>query len=199
MKPALLVMDFENDIVHEKGKIGAQGYAQFLKEHGTFERVQSLIRKAREKDVPIVFVMVGFSKDYREWSPVPRAFQGAKEAGLVTLGTWGTEFHEKIDVQAKDFVVVKHRISPFYGTDLEVILRTLGIDTLYLAGVSTNYVVQSMAREAHDRDFHVVIVADCCGASNVEEHEHALATLQHLAMMKKEVQVAFTPGDLESK
>lgn len=196
MKPALMVMDFINEIVHEKGKIGQMGYAQYVNENKVFENVKKLIQKARAKNIPIIFVRVGYSPDYREWSAIPRMFQGAKQNELIKLGTWATEFHSSIDVQPHDYIVTKHRINPFYSTNLQVILRSLGVDTLYLAGVSTNYVVQSMAREGHDRDFNVVLVPDCCGAATRVEHERAVESLQFLTYVKNSTQLEFGEKDL---
>lgn len=197
MKPVLVLMDFENEIVHEKGKYAPYGFAQYLKENNVFEHVQTVMEKARAQKIPIIFVKVGFSPDYKEWSPIPRAFRGAKENQIVPLGSWATEIHESLKVQPQDFVVVKHRINPFYSTDLEVILKSLQADTLYLAGVSTNYVVQSATREAHDRDYHVVLLEDCCGGMNKEDHQRAIESLNLLAAVKKSDQIAFNEKDLE--
>jgi hypothetical protein len=66
--------------------------------------------------------------------------------------------------------VVKHRISPFVGTDLETLLRANGIDTLVLAGVHTGGVVLSTVRHAGDLDYRLVVVRDCCADPDGEVH-----------------------------
>jgi isochorismate hydrolase len=66
--------------------------------------------------------------------------------------------------------VVKHRISPFVGTDLETLLRANGIDTLVLAGVHTSGVVLSTVRHAGDLDYRLVVVRDCCADPDGEVH-----------------------------
>ena len=71
----------------------------------------------------------------------------------------------------------------FHGTALELILRTQGIGRLLLAGVATDMVVDSTAREAHDRDFAVVIAADCCIAASAEDQQRSLTTLQKIAQV----------------
>jgi nicotinamidase-related amidase len=75
-------------------------------------------------------------------------FQGAKKNGLFKLGTWGTEVHPLLAPQAGDFDVIKHRVSPFYCTDLEAILRAHRVQRIYVAGVSSGGAVLSSAHSA---------------------------------------------------
>ena len=96
---------------------------------------------------------IGFSPDYRECPPSSRLFQGAKKAGLFKLGAWGTEVHPRLAPQPGRFDIVKHRVSPFYATTLEPILRTLGTRRLVVLGVSTSGAVLSALKDGHDRDY----------------------------------------------
>jgi nicotinamidase-related amidase len=66
--------------------------------------------------------------------------------------------------------VVKHRVSPFVGTDLEMLLRANGIDTLVLGGVHTSGVVLSTVCQAVDLDYRLVVVRDCCADPDPEAH-----------------------------
>ena len=70
--------------------------------------------------------------------------------------------------------MVKHRISPFVGTDLETLLRAKGIGTLVLAGVHTCGVVLSTVRHAGDLDYRLIVVRDCCADPDGEVHEMLL-------------------------
>ena len=127
------------------------------------------------------YVRVGFSPDYRECPPASPIFSGARKNGIFKLGTRGTEVHPALAPQQGDFDIVKHRVSPFYGTTLEPILRANGIERLVLCGVSTNGVVHSGAREAHDRDYECIILEDCCAGVTPDEHTHAIACLGRYA------------------
>jgi nicotinamidase-related amidase len=180
-RPALILMDLINELVDVKGKFASYGYPAFVKEHGILQKVNAAIGKARSKHIPIIFVRVGFSPDYREWPETSPLFGTAKEFGALRLGTWATELHESLKKTEADFLVTKHRVSAFYATSLEAILRTLRADTLLLAGVATDYVVESTAREAHDRDYQVVVLEDLCGAGTEEDHSHALKFLATIA------------------
>ena len=67
-------------------------------------------------------------------------------------------------------VVTKHRVSAFAGTDLQMVLRASGIETLVLAGIATSGVILSTIRHAADADYRLVVVADCCGDRDPEVH-----------------------------
>lgn len=181
MKTTLfLVMDMMNDLVDEGG-FNKATYGVQVKERDVLARTAAAIAAARAAGAKVGFVRVGFSSDYRECPPSSPIFSGARANGIFQLGTWGTEVHASLAPQPGDFDVVKHRVSPFYATSLEAILRAQGIERIVLCGVSTNGVVHSGAREAHDRDYEVVILEDCCAGVTADEHMHAIACLGRYA------------------
>ncbi|MEY8702133.1 cysteine hydrolase family protein [Francisella philomiragia] len=176
----VIVADFINEIVDEKGVFGAHN-AQRVKDDKTIEKANQLIKWAREKNIMIAHVKVGFSKDYKECSKVSPMFKKAPEYGVLQLGTWATDFHPDMDVQEHDIIITKHRVSALYGTNLEVILRANNIQEIIICGVSTSYVIESTVRELHDRDYSVIVVADACNASSQEAHEASLSNLNKIA------------------
>ncbi|MBI4444891.1 MAG: cysteine hydrolase [Acidobacteria bacterium] len=193
----LLLIDFINEIVHPNGKLAQKrGYSAFLEKFGTLEKVAGLLKSARERQLLILHVRVGFSPDYREHPATSPLFGAARHIGALQLGTWATEFHENASPHPGEPIVVKHRVSPFYGTPLEMILRNNGIHELMLCGVSTDLAVQAATREAHDRDFAVTVVADCCGAGTDADHDNSLRTLSKIAMIKtsRELDLARAAG-----
>lgn len=175
-KTLFLVMDMMNDLVAEDG-FNAQTYGVQVKQRGVLENAAKAIAAARAAGAKVGYVRVGFSDDYREAPAASPIFSGARKNGIFKLGTWGTQVHPALAPQESDFDIVKHRVSPFYGTALEPILRANGIERIVMCGVSTNGVVHSGAREAHDRDYEVVILEDCCAGVTAEEHEHAVACM----------------------
>lgn len=179
-KTLFLVMDMMNDLVAEDG-FSAGTYGIQVKERGVLANTAAAIASARAAGARIGYVRVGFSADYRECPPASPIFSGARNNGIFQLGTWGTEVHPSIAAQPQDFDIVKHRVSPFYATALEAILRANGIERIVMCGVSTNGVVHSGAREAHDRDYDVVILEDCCAGVTADEHMHAIACLGRYA------------------
>jgi nicotinamidase-related amidase len=106
------------------------------------------------------------------------------------LGTRGVEIMEEIAPQPEDIIVTKPRYNAFLGTDLEFILNGLSIlphDTLIICGDATNVCVHYTAAEAHQHDYKIKVVEDCCAGSSLDEHEAALTQinyLQHGARLK---------------
>jgi nicotinamidase-related amidase len=187
----LLVMDMLNDLVHENGG-GAKTYVPLMKERHVLARTRAAIDKARAAGALIGYVRVGFSPDYRECPPNSPIFSRARSAGMFKLGSWGTEVHPEVAPQEGDFDIVKHRVSPFYSTSLEPILRAHRVTELYLSGVSTNGVVHTGAREGHDRDYACTVLEDCCAGATTDEHESALRCLARFAAIKNSADVAFS-------
>ena len=177
----MLVCDMINDLVHEDGPNGSKGYGPILKQRNTLGHAEAAIAKARSAHVPVGYVRVGFSADYRECPPTSRIFQGAKKAGTFKLGTWGTEVHPRLAPQAGDFDIVKHRVSPFYATSLEAILGALGVRRLVVFGVSTSGAVLSAAKDGHDRDYEVTVVEDACCALTEAQHAAVIEQMNRLA------------------
>lgn len=136
------------------------------------------------------YVRVGFSPDYRECPPGSPVFSRARDNGIFRLGDWGTEVYPDFAPREGDADIVKHRVSPFYGTALEPLLSARGIGRMILCGVSTNGVVQAAVREGHDRDFRCVILEDCCAGATDEEHAFALAGLRRFAEVTTAADVA---------
>ena len=179
-KTLFLVMDMMNDLVAEDG-FSAATYGVQVKARGVLANTAASIAAARAAGAQVGYVRVGFSVDYREAPAASPIFSGARNNGIFQLGTPGTEVHPALAPEPQDFDIVKHRVSPFYATSLEAILRANGIERIVMCGVSTNGVVHSGAREAHDRDYEVVILEDCCAGVTADEHMHAIACLGRYA------------------
>jgi nicotinamidase-related amidase len=183
-KTLFLVMDMMNDLVAEDGFSGATYGAQ-VRGRRVLENTRAAIAAARAAGARVGYVRVCFSADYREAPESSPIFSGARKNGIFKKGTPGTEVHPAIAPEEGDFDIVKHRVSPFYATSLEPILRANRIERIVMCGVSTNGVVHSGAREAHDRDYEVVILEDCCAGATADEHMHALACLDRYARIVK--------------
>ncbi|MCU1276469.1 MAG: isochorismatase hydrolase family protein, partial [bacterium] len=159
-RTALLVMDFQSDIV---ARIGEKAGA-------LIERVAGVVAAARTAQLPILYVVVGFRPGYPEVSPRNPTFTMLAQSGRLVVTTPGADIVEPLRPEAGDVIVVKHRVSAFAGTDLDMILRAKGIDTLVLCGIATSGVVLSTLRHAADTDYRLVVVADGCGDPDDEVH-----------------------------
>ena len=183
-KIAYLFIDFINDIVHADGKVAGKGYAAFDREYGSLDRVAQLLAPARAQHDLVIHVRVGFSEGYPEHPEHSPLFGAAKKYSAFQLDMWGTEFHASVAPQPNDVIVTKNRVSPFYGTSLDLILRNNGVTHVVIAGCATDMAVQAAARDAHDRDYQVTVVADCCVAASRDDHDDALRMISKIAQVQ---------------
>lgn len=182
---ALLSIDFINEIIHPEGRLAGKGYADFNYEHGVLDHAAEALTEARGRGDLVVHVKVGFSPTYAEWPEASPLFGAAKQFQALQLGTWATEFHDDVLPLESETVVTKHRVSAFYGTPLEAILRNQGVKEVTIMGVATDLAVQAAARDAHDRDFAVTVLGSCCAAASMEDHQAALNLLEKIAGVKR--------------
>jgi nicotinamidase-related amidase len=187
-----LICDMINDLVHEEGPSGKSNYGLELARRNTILNTAEALRRARAAGAKVGYVRVGFSPDYRECPPNSRLFQAAKMAGLFKLGTWGTEVHPALAPESGDFDIVKHRVSPFYATSLDAILRANSVHRLYISGISSSGAVLSAAKEGHDRDYDVFVLDDCCCAVNEAQHQAVIEQVSRFATVLTSRQVTFT-------
>ena len=186
-----LVLDMENDLIHVDGPNGKAPYGEQARARNIIENTRRALNKARSAGIRAGFVRVGFSSDYRECPDTSPIFSGARKNGILKLESWGTQVHPDLGQQPGDFDIVKHRVSPFHGTNLEVILRTHGVRRIYCSGISTNAVVQAAVREGHDRDYEMVVIEDCCCGLSTEEHDGAIKSLQRFCRITSSTEVVF--------
>jgi ureidoacrylate peracid hydrolase len=177
---ALIVVDMQNDFCASDGFV-AKGGRDVSHVQQMAKRLPELIEHARRAGVLVVFVRCAYStEDNRYLSDVWLEQAARRQGSGYTLapvcqdGTRGGEYYGDVRPAAEDIIVTKHRYSAFHGTDLDMILRSHGVRTVVLTGVSTHVCVETTAREAFVRDYYTVVVADGSAAYSPQEHETAL-------------------------
>ena len=158
---ALLVMDYQVDTL-TKFMTAAQSA-------DAIACVPELIATARDAGMMVIHVVVAFRPGHPELSPRNPVFSLVKANGMLVAGSEGAAIHPAAAAREGEPIVVKRRVSPFVGTDLETLLRANGIDTLVLAGVHTSGVVLTV-RQAVDLDYRLVVVRDFCADPDAEVH-----------------------------
>ena len=190
-KTIYLVLDMQNDLVHAEGPSGKGPLGAQVREREILARTARVLQKARAADALVGFVRVGFSSHYQECPRHSPVFSGAPAAGLFKLGEWGTAIHPDLEVREEDLQIVKHRVSPFYSTTLEAQLRAQGVTRIVCSGVSTQAVVQATVRDAHDRDYEVVVLDDCCAAHSAQEHANSIESIRRFCRVETADSVSF--------
>jgi ureidoacrylate peracid hydrolase len=97
--------------------------------------------------------------------------------GMCIEGSPESEIHDDLKPMPGEKVIIKHRYSAFYNTDLETVLRCLRIEDVVICGIMTNLCCESTARDAYYRDYRVSFLADGTGSINEEMHEASLLNL----------------------
>ena len=179
MKTALLVIDFINDIVDVTGKTAS--CAAHVAERSVIQKANTAIDFARKHDWLVLPVKVGFSVNYPEQPKKSPIFGKADQFHALALNQWGTEFHRDLEIESTDCVIIKHRVSPFFGTTLDLILRNQCIERVVVCGVSSAWAIQAVVRDGHDRDYAMVIIEDACAAANETEHHTSMEQLSRIA------------------
>ena len=160
---ALLVMDMMNGVVGRYAGDDGGGAA-------LVERLAAAIAAARAHGIAVLYVRVAFRPGYPEVSPQNKTFSTLTARGGFEEDDPATAIVDALAPQPGDAVVMKRRVSAFTGSDLDIVLRAKGIDTLVLTGIATSGVVLSTIREAADRDYRLVVLSDGCGDADPEVH-----------------------------
>ncbi|HET9850559.1 MAG TPA: isochorismatase family cysteine hydrolase [Candidatus Saccharimonadales bacterium] len=154
-KQALLVMDVQVGIVE-----------RIENQKAYLAKLEEVTSAARKRHITVICVVVGFRPGFPEVSPANKSFSALKQnmSGLV-------EPKPAIQPAKQDILVTKHRVSAFSGSDLDMILRAQGIDSLILCGIATSGVVLSTVREAADKDFRLTVLSDLCADFDEQVHD----------------------------
>ncbi|MBI4321649.1 MAG: cysteine hydrolase [Chloroflexi bacterium] len=190
---ALVVIDVQNGYCHERGGLALAG-ANNKPQIAIVPRVKSLVKLCRKAGIPIVWVLQEHYPDdeTRKHHVIP-SHMDKRGISVAMKNTWDGEPVQELkeEMRPDDHYVKKHRMSSFYGTTLEVLLRMIGRRLLIISGVSTNVCVESTIRDAYFRDFDQILVSDCTASSfedlyqatlkNVEVYFGRVLTLQQLA------------------
>jgi nicotinamidase-related amidase len=157
----LLVMDFQPGIVERVADAEA-----------LLDRVAGAIATARARGMAVGYVRVAFEDaDYDAVPPTNKIFARLAEGRVNHADSPATAVHDRLAPEPGDILVRKTRVGAFSTTDLDQQLRARGISTLVLAGISTSGVVLSTVRDAADRDYRIVVLADGCADFDAEVHD----------------------------
>lgn len=171
---AVVSVDMQNDAMHPDGMIAAAGndISGMLE---ILPRCQAFLTETRRLEVLIVHIETITLPDGQSDSPSWIRAKGTMLGSDFFLeGTWGAEFSPEVAPLPGEPVVTKHRSSAFRGTDLDLILRGNGIETVVVIGEQTPGCIEATYRDAAYHDYYNVLVEDCVAAFDKEQHEASL-------------------------
>lgn len=178
---AVLALHYQNEVLHPDDKIRF-GFAEGAGgRQAVVDAAGRLLAGAREHGVPVISVHIDFRPDYAEVLTNNEIFRRVVESGAMQTGSWGADFYEGLGPESGEFTVHHTRINAFYSSRLEEILHKIGVRTLCVAGIATNYVVEGTVRHAADVGYRVVVVRDACSAATARAHEASIEAMSVLA------------------
>ena len=164
---ALIIIDMQNDFVSAEGHSDRHG-KDFQKAQPGIDAIQLLCRQLPE-DLKRIFIQTirepdGSDYHWRFHKIMPERIRSSyhRDPGDLNClrGTWGADIVEPLKPGPSDHIFFKRRYSAFYQSDLEMCLRSWGIDTLIFTGVVAEICVETTVRDAFVRDFDIIVVTD---------------------------------------
>lgn len=163
MKPALLIIDMQNDGIKPDSRLYCPAAV------GLIPTINRLASTARAHNLPVIWVCQEHRRQLTDFG---------READISPVhcveDSYGAQLIDGLERLPQDYKVIKRRYSGFYNTDLEVLLRCLQVDTVVVTGMITDGCVLMTAMDAHARDFYVRVVSDGCATTDDETHQAAL-------------------------
>lgn len=178
---ALILIDLQNGIVNvpREPRSGADVVA-------AAKRVAERFRAA---DAPVFLVHVDFAPDYIDALKQPVDAPTPRPEGGLPPGY--AEFAPGLPHET-DIIVRKRNWGAFYGTDLDALLRRRGIRTIVLGGITTNFGVESTARDAWERNYELVVLEDLCTSATADMHAFSVTSvLPRIARIRQSSEIAF--------
>jgi ureidoacrylate peracid hydrolase len=199
-KTAVIVVDMQNDFGSEGGMFQRAGI-DISKIQAAVAPTAKVLASARKEDIKIIYLKMAFKPDLSDAGASDsvnlvrhqkimkvgtkvKSPNGA-ESRILIRDTWNTDILSELTPKAEDTVLYKHRFSGFYQTELDSILKQMGIKYLIFTGCTTSICVESTIRDAMFRDYLPVLLADCTAEPIGDglprsNHEASLLTIQAL-------------------
>jgi ureidoacrylate peracid hydrolase len=174
-RTVLVNIDLQNDFLHPDGCYGKNGI-DISHMQRVVEPVKELVAACRPRGVPVVWTRHG-THGVEDGGPFMELRPVLREGGL-RIGTWGFELLAELQPKAEDWFVEKNRLSAFFQTNLELVLRGLAAETVLLTGVLTNQCIGATCKDALFRDFKPIVVEEATGTTLPHLHDPAIEMIR---------------------
>lgn len=183
---ALLLVDMQCDFIEPTGLFGELGVDLSMYNESR-PRLAALLADARQSGALVIHIKNTALPDRMSDSPAQirfnlRMHEAARKGGpplrYTVPGTPGHEFVSEFEPLPGELVVSKYRSSAFWGTNMEMLLRSNGVQTVVVGGCTTEGCVESTARDAMFNDHYVVIASDCVASDDPAQHEASMLLMR---------------------
>ena len=174
-KPALIVIDIQKSTFIDDSTVRAIDNMPGYKDRMIAAR--DLVDAAHDNDIPVIFIQEIHRPDLIDFG---RELDGDEDIHCLDGDPRTDVAKEEMGFRKGDYIVPKRRYSAFFGTDFEILLRGLKVDTLILCGGLTDVCVHYTFVDGHQSDYFCRVVEDCVGGSSVAAHDAALKAMEYL-------------------
>ncbi len=177
-RTAVIIVDMQNDFCHPDGWLGHLG-VDVAPARTPIAPLQSLLPTLRSHDVPVIWVNWGNRPDRLNLSPALLHVYKPSGAGIglgdtlpgsgarvLERGSWSAAIVDELDTDPTDVHVAKYRMSGFQDTELDSILRNLGVTTLMFAGINADQCVLCTLQDANFRGYDCLLLEDCTATTS---------------------------------
>ena len=172
--PALIVIDIQAETFDDRTDEAIPTMPDYA---DRMLKARELIDKARARDIPVIFIQEVHRPDLVDFG---RELDGSEAIHCIETDP-GTDIAvEEMGFLPTDYLIKKRRYSAFFGTDFEILLRGLKIDTLLLCGGLTDVCVHYTFVDGHQSDYFCRVVEDCVAGSCKEAHQASLRAMEYL-------------------
>jgi ureidoacrylate peracid hydrolase len=184
INPALLVIDMQNGFVSKGGSYDLMGI-NISKYSDVVPSLKQLIGFCRKVKIPIFYSQAvreesGIDLLTRSHRILPKSREERiKRRPICIRGSWDAEIVEELKPNFDDHVVIKRRDSVFQDTEVEVWLRSLGIDSIIFAGIDTSICVESSLRDAFNHGYDIVLISDATASNNLNHYNSTLDNIRN--------------------
>jgi nicotinamidase-related amidase len=183
---ALVVVDMQRDFCTPGGAFERLGISISMYPP-MVPRLVQLVQGARAAKVLVVYVLMTVLPGRASESPAQIRFNmrmhlsqaEGEPLGYTEDGSEGQKLIPELTIEDSDIVVKKYRSSGFWGTNLDMLLRSNGIQTVIMAGCTTEGCVESTARDAMFNDYYVVIAEDCVASDDRAQHDASMLLMRN--------------------
>lgn len=183
-RTALVIVDVQVDFAASHGLLGRAG-VDMAPSEPVIDRIETMIAAARAAGATVAFMRVVTRPETDSIALTTWMERRGRpgEGAICRADGEGADYY-RVRPEPGDVEIQKLKYSSFHGTDLDAQLRGRGIDTLVIAGITTDCCVDSTARDAFHRDYHVFVVSDACTAYNDTLHHGALYSMsEHCVLL----------------
>jgi nicotinamidase-related amidase len=162
-RTAMLVIDMQNQFVQEGAPL------ETPRARAMVPHLNQLLDVCRANKIIVIYVYHAIRGGSIDGGRFADLFEVVRNDQVSIAGSENVEIYAGLKPHPGDLLVSKPRYSAFYGTDLEAILRSRGIDTLIMGGTVTNACCESTARDAFSHDYKVIFLSDGNAASDLPD------------------------------